>query len=114
MGRGAAFIKMTQYDRAVRELTKAIELDSKEGRAYGLRGIVLGLMGRYVEALQDAEKAVDLCPQDGEVYWFRSVVHFSKKDYGRAWEDVDRARKLGFEVPREFLNELRKASRRRG
>lgn len=114
MGRGAAFLKMAKYDRADAELTKAIELDSKEGRAYGLRAIALVLMGKYEEALRDAEKAVELYPQSGELYWFRSVVHLSKKDYDKAWEDVETARKLGFAVPREFLHELRKASRRRG
>jgi hypothetical protein len=51
-------------------------------------------------------------PKDGFVYFCRGFAYYFKKEYDKSWEDVKRAQDLGFQVPAEFLDDLRNASGR--
>jgi hypothetical protein len=45
-------------------------------------------------------------------YYQRSRVYYLKGEYNKSWNDIKKTQDLGFEIPPEFLEDLRKASRR--
>ena len=58
--RGIAYIWKKQYDLAVADFNKAIELDPKNGKAYNNRAIVYSYQGETDKARQDLQKAQSL------------------------------------------------------
>jgi hypothetical protein len=40
------------------------------------------------------------------------MSYYYKKEYDKSWEDIKKAKDLGWRIPPEFLEELRKASGR--
>jgi len=47
-------------------------------------------------------------------YYNRGRTYYFKKDkeYDKSWNDIKKAQDLGYKVPPEFLDDLRKASGR--
>jgi tetratricopeptide (TPR) repeat protein len=56
------------YDRAIADYTKAIELDPKFARAYNNRGTVYGIKGDHDRAIADFAKAIGLDPKNANAY----------------------------------------------
>ncbi len=66
--RGAAYGEKGQYDQAISDFSKAIEIDARYNKAYNNRGIVYRLKGQYDRAILDFKKAIDINPLDAEAY----------------------------------------------
>lgn len=60
---GLVALAMDALPEAERELTRSIELSSKEPSAFVTRGEVYVRLGRYAEAATDFDKAVSLAPE---------------------------------------------------
>ena len=58
--RGTAFASKKEYDRAIADYTKAIEIDPKHVGAYNDRGLAYTSKGDYERAIADVIKAVEL------------------------------------------------------
>ena len=56
-------MKQGRLDLAVRDFTRALELDPDNPEAYGNRGLALMVLGREREALIDLQKCVELRPE---------------------------------------------------
>jgi tetratricopeptide (TPR) repeat protein len=65
--RGAAFAELGEFDYAVGDFSRAINIDKTSTLALQLRGIVLEMQGQYQESLIDYMKVVELSPSDQEV-----------------------------------------------
>jgi tetratricopeptide (TPR) repeat protein len=61
---GKKYYDKKQYDRALAELNKVIELDPKNSMAYNNRAVVYSDKEQYDEALADFNKAIELNPDD--------------------------------------------------
>ena len=59
-------------------------------------------------------KAIETNPRIAAAYYDRANAFYNKGEYEKVWEDIDRARSLGFRVPKKFLKTLRKVSGREG
>jgi tetratricopeptide (TPR) repeat protein len=68
--------------------------------------------GEYDEAISDFNKAVKTTPNFAVPFYNRARCYYFKKEYDKAWDDSKRAQDLGFKVPPEFFDDLRKASGR--
>lgn len=68
--------------------------------------------GQYDEAISVYSKALEIYPRDAWAYYRRGYTYYFKKEYDKSWEDVNKAQGLGYQIPADFLNELRKASGR--
>ena len=92
--RGTAYSTIGEYDRAIEDLTKAIELRPNDPRAYYNRG------GTYIDkqfyelAIKDFDKAIILSPDDANLYIARGVAHIEKHEYEFAASDFSRAIEL--------------------
>lgn len=64
-GRGRIWFNMGEYDDAIEELTKAIELDSEQAEPYVYRGRCWAKKGEKKKSEADFEKAKELGPKEG-------------------------------------------------
>jgi tetratricopeptide (TPR) repeat protein len=60
------------------------------------------------------DKAIEANPRLAAAYYDRANAFYNKGEYEKVWEDIDRARSLGYQVPKKFLKALRKVSGRAG
>jgi len=104
--RGFAYADKREYERAIRDFDKVIELNPKDFDAYLHRGITYTAKREYKRAIQDLDKAIELKPKDALGYYFRGELYDDKGEYERAIQDYDRAIELN---PRDFVVYFSKA-----
>jgi len=61
--RGVAYVQSQQYEKALHDLNKAVELDAQGKQAYYWRAIVYREMGKKNDALADAKQALKIDPK---------------------------------------------------
>jgi tetratricopeptide (TPR) repeat protein len=61
--KGYSFFTQSQWDRAIAEYSRAIELDPKLAAAYNYRGSAYGEKGDYDKAIADFNMAIELDPR---------------------------------------------------
>lgn len=84
----------TNYDDALVNLNKSIELDpSKEGY-YVTRGIIWDLKGEYEEAISDYNRAIELNPEFAYAFSHRGITYRDHGEYEKALQDFDMAIEL--------------------
>lgn len=88
--RGSAYNRLKNYERAISDLNKAIELKSNE-IFYINRGFSYFRLNNYDAALKDFSKAVEINPNIAEPYFFRGAVYTELKNYDAAIKDFDKA-----------------------
>jgi len=64
---------------------------------------------QFGQAISDFNKVLEINPKFALAYYDRGRSYYHKKDYDKSWEDIKKAQDLGWKIPPEFLDELRKA-----
>ena len=108
--RGFDYCQIGQYDQAILDLGKAIEIDPRLARAYNNRGWAYIKNWQYDQAISDFSKTIEIDPRFVEAYFYRAVGYFLVEEYDKSLLDVIKAQQLGYQIPPEFLDELRKAA----
>lgn len=90
--RGSAHVKLKEYRQAVRDYTKALELNPKE-KLYEDRGWAEGELKEYQAAITDYSKAIDQGCEDSlcSAYENRANVYLKLHDYPHATSDLSHA-----------------------
>jgi tetratricopeptide (TPR) repeat protein len=91
VGRGSQSAAKKEYDRAIFDFSKAIELDPKSALAYHNRGAAYLEKGDYENAISDFTKALEIDPKDAEVFCERGIAYRKKGEYDLAFSDFNRA-----------------------
>ncbi len=110
--RGIAYGKKGQYDQAISDLNKALEINPRLALAYFTRGLSYAAKGQHDQAISDYNKALEINPRDALAYNNRGLAYLRNGQYDKAWEDVYKAQDLGHKIQPGFLKDLRKASGR--
>jgi tetratricopeptide (TPR) repeat protein len=92
--RCAALTYRKDYDRAIADCDKAIELDPKPARGYYVRCWVYLQKEDYDRGIADCDKAIELDPKFAKAYLDRCGNYWGKKDYDRAISDCNKAIEL--------------------
>lgn len=100
------------YDAAIIEINKAIELSPNWADAYYNRGLAYSDKHNYDQAISDYNKAIELNPNYAEAYNNRAIDYYLKGNYDMAWQDVHKAESLGFSPSSFWLKDLKEASGR--
>ena len=79
--RGIAYIEKGQYDQAISEFTKAIEINPGFAEAYGNRGAAYFKKGEHDLAISDCNKALEIKPAYAEAYSYRGAAYAGKGQY---------------------------------
>ncbi len=80
-----------QFEQALPDCDRAIELEPENAQYYDDRSMVLQWLDRYEEALRDSDQAVLLAPAQIDYYVNRSYAHFALEMYDEALADLDAA-----------------------
>ena len=92
------------YQGAIADLDKVIELNPKYFDAYNNRGVVKGKLKQHKKAIADFDKAIKLNPKDAQAYYNRGVAKKTLKQYKEAIADYDKAIKLNPEDAAAYNN----------
>ncbi|MGB7520585.1 MAG: tetratricopeptide repeat-containing serine protease family protein [Spirulinaceae cyanobacterium] len=82
------------YDEAISDFTRAIEIAPNYANAYNNRGATQGKLGNHEEAIADFNRAIELNPDFAEAYYGRGVEKSELGDYDEAIPDFSRAIEL--------------------
>jgi tetratricopeptide (TPR) repeat protein len=83
------------YELALADFTRAIELEPDQGTAILNRAFTNLQIGRQVDALADFTRAIEIDPDQGLAIAMRSLVYFQMGRPGEALADSNRAIELG-------------------
>ncbi len=108
INRGFAYVRIEQWDKAIADYTRAIELDSVYNyEAYSKRGIAYGNIGEWWKAIADCSKAIELEPKLVKGYYNRAVAWASLGKAEMAVQDFNFV--LGLDANFEKVNYQRGA-----
>ena len=108
--RGFAYCQIGQYDQAISDFSKAIEINPRLAHAYNNRGWAYIKKWQYDQAVSDFNKTIEIDPGFVEAYFNRAIVYFLVEEYDKSLLDVIKAQQLGFQIPLKSLDDLRKAA----
>ena len=94
---GIVYYRMHRYDEALRCLTTAIQLDSKNAAAHNYLGITASQKGYPEAAVDELQKAIALNPNYADAHFNLAVVYATNQppDKAHAREHYDSAVRLG-------------------
>ena len=93
--RGNDYYREKDYDRAIVEFSKAIELEGRRAAMpYCNRGLAWYGKGEYDRALADFESSLRLNPRLPLAYSMRALVFITKREFDRAIDDCDASLRL--------------------
>jgi tetratricopeptide (TPR) repeat protein len=58
------------------------------------------------------KKALEANPRLAAAYFDRANAFYNKGEYDKVWDDINKARSLGYHVPKKFIKALRRVSGR--
>lgn len=85
--RGNALRDRQEYEQAIEEYTRAIEINPDFVNAYYNRGLTYSDLERYQRAIADYTKAVELNPEYLDAYNNRGILYANLQDYDKAIAD---------------------------
>jgi tetratricopeptide (TPR) repeat protein len=92
--RGSSYTYKIDHDRAIADLTRAIELNRFVPVYYLERGKANSWKGDYDRAIEDETRAIQLDPDKADYYKSRGASYYNKGEYDRAIADHTRAIQL--------------------
>jgi tetratricopeptide (TPR) repeat protein len=92
--RGQAYCQRQEWDLAIAELGKAIQLDPGDFLAYDYRANAFVRKGDFAEAIADLDQAIQLNPRDAVAYTCRGLACLEKRNLEDAIADFSHAVQL--------------------
>ncbi len=93
---GMTYVKMKDYDNAIIEFSRAIDLMPNYAVAYANRGIAYMQQRKLNKALDDLQKAAGLAPGDKSIHYNLTALYCLQGAKDRAFDSLDKAMELGF------------------
>jgi len=100
--RGYGWASGKNWEAAISDFSKAIELDPDAYAAYVNRGMVYASLGQLDRALADLNEALLIKPRLVEGLDARGYVHYRRKEFAAALSDLDRSIELDTEQPSAY------------
>ena len=91
---GVTHAKTGQYDLAIADFNRALELDPDYAEAYCNRGITYDSKGEYERAIKDYNTALELNPDFAEAYNNRGMAYGENGEHDQALQDFSKAIEL--------------------
>jgi tetratricopeptide (TPR) repeat protein len=101
---GNAYAKKGQYDQAIADFTKALEINPWYADAYSNRGVAYLHKGQYDRAIADYTKALEINPRYAEACFNRGNLYYKKGQYDKAIADFTKAVELNPRYAEAYSN----------
>lgn len=92
--RGLALIGLGQYEQAIKDFDKSIELHHACFNGYNHRGNIYRRLNQYEKALSDHNNAIKIKPESADSYFNRGVDYYCLSKYEEAIADFDKTLEL--------------------
>ena len=92
------------YQGAIADYTKALEINPDDVKAYSNRGVAKRKLKDYQGAITDYNKVIDIDPQEATAYSNRGNIKGDLKDYQGAIADYDKAIKISPQYATAYYN----------
>jgi tetratricopeptide (TPR) repeat protein len=102
--RGVVYKSKGEYDRAILEFNKAIEIDPEFAMAYNGRGNAYQDKGEYDQAILDYTKAIEIDPSYANAYNNRGYVYADKGELEKAILDFTKATEIAPRFALAYFN----------
>ena len=94
--KGVSYNNKGEYDKAIKEFTKALEINPKDATIYNVRGVAYYDKGQYDQAISDYNKAIEINPKYTDAYINRGITYFVKlENKAKGCADFKKACELG-------------------
>jgi tetratricopeptide (TPR) repeat protein len=91
---GYILFRQLRVGDSIRELAKALELNTENGEAHKILGRALSVLGRYDLALTELNEAGRLMPHSAEVFYNRGRIYSIQDDFHKARTEFEAALRL--------------------
>lgn len=88
-------MQLQKYKKALKNLNKAINMDSNNPYAYSNRAFVLLKLNQIQKAKFDIEIALKQIPKNAYAFKHRALIYIEEKEFEKACSDLYKANKLG-------------------
>ncbi len=102
--RGIAFTSLEQWDNAITDFTRVIEMDSKYGWGYVDRGVAYQHTGQWDKSIDDFSKAIEINTLDFDAYAGRALSYGVLGQYNKAITDFSRALQINPKYSKGYSN----------
>ena len=109
-GRGSVHLCKRDYDRAIDDYGRAMELAPENPDIYSIYGVVQVYMRNYRQAIDNFTKAIELDHSHAPSYHNRGVTSLFVSEWERARVDLATAKEMGMDVATIFRNDFRSVS----
>lgn len=89
--RGQAHAALNDWERAIADFDRAIELEPDLAEAYHRRGLAYAARQDLDRARADLDEAVRRAPNQAEAWLDRGRLHYRQKNYSQALADLEQA-----------------------
>jgi tetratricopeptide (TPR) repeat protein len=105
---GVSNLNLNKPEKALKDFTRAIEIDPNRADGYVGRANSLNTLGRYQEALEDYDKAIEIDSKLANAYVNRGSAYSHLGQYEKAIADYEKGLELDPEIddPPGFLDRL--------
>lgn len=111
LNRGIANARENEFDKAIEDISKAIQLDTNYtkaylncAKAYYNRGNLYMNKQKFELALKDFNKSIELNPEYTQAYFNRGNIYSDMQDYDKALADYSKAIELDPEQAKPYTN----------
>ncbi|MBT4482504.1 MAG: tetratricopeptide repeat protein, partial [Candidatus Latescibacteria bacterium] len=102
--RGNAYAKLDQYDKAIADYTKALDINPEYAIAFSNRGNAYSDSGNYETAIADFTKAIEINPRLVEAYYNRGTAYSGSGNYETAIADFTKAIEINPRLVKAYYN----------
>jgi len=100
---GILQLRKGEFDAALANFDKAVELVPDHASVYCIRGETLRVLEQPAQALEDFNKAIELNPEFGRAFFCRSLVYKEKGEMELAKQDFEASKGLKFKAKKHKL-----------
>ena len=100
---GVEKYKVGNFQGAIDDYTRAIEINPQYAAAYQLRGSSKSILGDIQGAIADYTKVIEIDPQDANAYQLRGIAREKVNDLEGACRDWRKAVNFGQTTPAEWV-----------
>jgi tetratricopeptide (TPR) repeat protein len=101
---GTANCIQKNFDLAITDFTKAIELEPNWFQGYNSRGNAYCGQRKLILAISDHTKAIELAPYDANTHYCRGIAYYAQEQFDLAIADFTKAMGLDSNYFEKFLN----------
>jgi tetratricopeptide (TPR) repeat protein len=102
--RGLTYRKLGQWDKAITDYSRAIEIDPNYTDAYNDRGLTYGNLGQWDKAITDYSRAIEIDPKYSLAYNNRGFDYANLNKWDKAIADYSKAIETDSKLIKAYAN----------